>query len=74
MLTPYACFLAELGAERLYAPVNTGIQLNFEVEASSQRLLINPEHPDYKRIVVHDVTPLSYDPRMFRKQRSHRRH
>jgi RES domain-containing protein len=35
--------------------------------------LINPAHPDYKRIVVREVEPLSYDPRMFRKQRSHRR-
>ncbi|HEV3513624.1 MAG TPA: RES family NAD+ phosphorylase [Candidatus Sulfotelmatobacter sp.] len=34
--------------------------------------LINPAHPDYKRIVVREVEPLSYDPRMFRKQRSHR--
>ena len=35
--------------------------------------LINPAHPDYKRIVVREVEPLSYDPRMFRKQRSHGR-
>jgi RES domain-containing protein len=35
--------------------------------------LINPAHPGYKRIVVREVEPLSYDPRMFRKQRSHRR-
>ena len=36
--------------------------------------LINPAHTDYKSIVVLEVEPLSYDPRMFRKQRSHRRH
>jgi RES domain-containing protein len=36
--------------------------------------LINPAHTEYKRIVVLEVEPLSYDPRMFRKQRSHRRH
>jgi hypothetical protein len=35
--------------------------------------LINPAHSDYKRIVVREVEPLNYDPRMFRKQRSHRR-
>lgn len=35
--------------------------------------LVNPAHADYKRIVVREVEPLSYDPRMFRKQRSHRR-
>ena len=36
--------------------------------------LVNPVHPDYKKIVVREVEPLSYDPRMFRKQRSRRRH
>jgi RES domain-containing protein len=36
--------------------------------------LINPAHPDYKRIVVHEVEPLSYDARLFRKQRRRRRH
>ena len=35
--------------------------------------LINPEHPDYKRIEIHDVEPLSYDPRMFAKQSGHSR-
>ncbi|HLJ28851.1 MAG TPA: RES family NAD+ phosphorylase [Candidatus Angelobacter sp.] len=36
--------------------------------------LINPGHGDYKRISVSNVGPLSYDPRMFRKERSYRRH
>jgi len=36
--------------------------------------LINPEHPDFKRIDVLDVEPLKYDPRMFgRPARQHRR-
>ena len=35
--------------------------------------LINSAHPDYKRIVVLEVEPLNYDPRMFRKQRRQRR-
>jgi RES domain-containing protein len=34
--------------------------------------LINPAHPDYKKIAVRDLEPLNYDPRMFRKPR--RRH
>jgi RES domain-containing protein len=36
--------------------------------------LINPAHTAYRRIVVRELEPLSYDPRMFRKRRSHRRH
>ena len=35
--------------------------------------LIKPEHPDYKRIEIHGVEPLSYDPRMFAKQSAHRK-
>ena len=35
--------------------------------------LINPEHPDYRRIVIGEVSPLSYDRRMFAAQRSYRR-
>lgn len=35
--------------------------------------LINPEHSDYPRIVVHDLEPLTYDPRMFRQGQRHRR-
>lgn len=35
--------------------------------------LINPDHPDFTRIVVHDVEPVSYDARMFGGGRGHRR-
>jgi len=30
--------------------------------------LINPAHPDYSRITVHQLEPLIYDPRMFHKR------
>jgi RES domain-containing protein len=41
---------------------------------SENNCLINPAHPDYKRIAVLELEPLSYDPRMFRKSRpGHRR-
>jgi RES domain-containing protein len=36
---------------------------------SENNCLINPAHPDYKKIVVRATEPLNYDPRMFRKQR-----
>jgi RES domain-containing protein len=35
--------------------------------------LINPAHADFEKIAVRDVEPLSYDPRMFRKERSSKR-
>jgi len=31
--------------------------------------LINPGHPEYKKIVIRPSEPLSYDPRMFGKHR-----
>jgi len=34
--------------------------------------LINPEHPDYRKIVVHELELLSYDPRLFPKRRGRR--
>lgn len=35
-------------------------------------LLINPAHPDFNKIAVRELEPLTYDARMFRK-RGHRR-
>ena len=34
---------------------------------SENNCLINPEHPEFKKIVVRQVEPLNYDPRMFGK-------
>jgi RES domain-containing protein len=36
---------------------------------SEQNWLVNPAHPDYKRISVSELEPLRYDPRVFRKGR-----
>jgi RES domain-containing protein len=41
---------------------------------SENNYLINPAHPDYKKIVVLPVQPLHYDPRMFGKHSRRRRH
>ena len=41
---------------------------------SEYNCLINPAHPDQKKIRTRTVEPLSYDPRMFRKGRSSKRH
>ena len=35
--------------------------------------LLNPGHPDCARVVVHNLEPVSYDPRMFAGRRGHRR-
>ncbi len=43
------------------------------VAPEENNCLINPEHADFKRIVMRGVAPVSYDPRMFVKQRTQRR-
>ena len=40
---------------------------------NENNVLINPDHPDFKKIVVQGAEPLSYDPRMFGRKRSQRR-
>jgi len=36
--------------------------------------LLNPQHPDFRKIALHTPEPLSYDPRMFRTQRKSGKH
>ena len=40
---------------------------------SERNWIINPDHPDYKRIAIHDSEPVSYDPRMFGRRPGQRR-
>jgi RES domain-containing protein len=66
--------LARLGDEFAQRGENCLLLVPSVLAPSENNCLINPAHPDYKRIVVREVEGLSYDPRIFRKQRSHRRH
>lgn len=44
------------------------------IASSENNCVINPEHPDFKRIMIRELQPLRYDPRMFgRPARQHRR-
>ncbi len=40
---------------------------------SENNYVMNPAHPDYKKIAVRDLEPLSYDARMFGARGGHRR-
>lgn len=66
--------LARLGDEFAQRGENCLLVVPSVLAPNENNWLVNPAHPDYKRIVVRELEPLSYDPRMFRKQRSHRRH
>jgi RES domain-containing protein len=41
---------------------------------SENNYLINPAHPEYKKIVVKPLEPLAYDSRMFRNKPKRQRH
>jgi RES domain-containing protein len=66
--------LARLGDEFAQRGENCLLLVPSVLAPNENNWLINPAHTDYKRIVVREVEPLSYDPRMFRQQRRHRRH
>ena len=66
--------LARLGDEFAQQGENCLLLVPSVLAPNENNWLVNPVHPDYKKIVVREVEPLSYDPRMFRKQRSRRRH
>jgi RES domain-containing protein len=66
--------LARLGDEFAQRGENCLLLVPSVLAPNENNCLINPAHADYKRIVVREVEPLSYDPRVFRKQRRHRRH
>jgi RES domain-containing protein len=65
--------LARLGDEFAQRGENCLLVVPSVLAPNENNWLVNPEHPDYKKIVVRKVEPLSYDPRMFRKQRGHHR-
>ena len=66
--------LTRLGDEFAERGENCLLLVPSVLAPSENNWLINPAHTDYKRIVVQEVEPLSYDPRIFWKQRSHRPH
>ena len=65
--------LARLGDEFARRGENCLLLVPSVLAPNENNWLINPVHADYASVVVRAGEPLSYDPRMFRKQRSHRR-
>lgn len=65
--------LARLGDEFSQRGEHCFLLVPSVLAPNEHNCLINPEHPDYKRVEIHDVEPLSYDPRMFAKQSRHGR-
>ena len=65
--------LTRLGDEFVRLGKNCLLVVPSVLAPREKNLLINPVHPDFTRITAHEAEPLSYDLRMFRKERKRRR-
>jgi RES domain-containing protein len=65
--------LARFGDEFVQRGEHCLLRVPSVLAPGERNCLINPAHPDYKRIRVREIEPLSYDPKMFRKGRGRSR-
>jgi RES domain-containing protein len=62
--------LARIGDEFAQTAQHCLLLVPSVLAPSENNCLINPEHPEFKKIVVRKVEPLSYDQRMFAKRQA----
>ena len=60
--------LAHFGDEFVQGGKHCVLIIPSALAPAENNWLINPAHPDYSRITVHQLEPLIYDPRMFHKR------
>ena len=66
--------LARIGDEFVRRQEHCVLLVPSALVSDEQNCLINPAHPEFRRIVTQKPRPLAYDPRMFGKpERQHRR-
>ena len=72
--TPAPPSLAGLGDDFVTRGERAVLAVPSALAPAESNWLVNPSHSNFRRIVVREIEPLSYDPRMFdRKLRSHKR-
>lgn len=64
--------LARFGNEFVERAEACVLMVPSALSPNEHNCLINPVHPDFRRIRMRDLEPLSYDPRMFSKPRAER--
>ena len=60
--------LARIGDQFVQIRENCLLLVPSVLAPSENNWLLNPEHPDFKRVVIESIDPLNYDPRMFEKR------
>ena len=67
--SPAPAELARIGDEFVAEAKHCGLVVPSALAPHENNWLLNPQHRDFRRVAVHGVEPLSYDPRMFAAQR-----
>jgi RES domain-containing protein len=66
--------LAQIGDEFVKEAENCLLLVPSALAVNENNWLINPQHPEFKRITVNPPEPLRYDSRMFRRSARRRKH
>ena len=72
--TPAPPDLAQIGDDFVKKGANRLLLVPSALAVNENNWLINPQHPEFKKIVLNVAEPLSYDPRMFRRRSRQTKH
>jgi RES domain-containing protein len=72
--TPAPSELAQIGDEFVERAENCLLLVPSALAVNENNWLINPQHPEFKKIAVNPPEPLRYDARMLRRGRRGRKH
>ena len=72
--TPAPPELAQIGDEFVKKAGTCLLLVPSALAVNENNWLINPQHPEFEKIVRHAPEPLRYDPRMFGRSRRGRKH
>ncbi len=67
-LAPAPASLARLGDDFAEKAEHCLLLVPSALATTENNWLINPQHPEFKKILIRDAQPLRYDPRMFRRK------
>lgn len=72
--TPAPPELARFGDEFVQRAKSCLLLVPSVLATSENNWLLNPQHPDFRTVVLGDVEPLRYDPRMFAAKKRRAKH
>ncbi len=67
--SPAPAELGRIGDEFVQKTAHCILIVPSALATSENNWLLNPQHPDFRKIVMQKIEPLKYDPRMFASRR-----